>query len=81
MVTAASKTPKIITNKNFRKLISERAMELLYMAQFLSNQESEKIILTRPLLGRLMSHAGQIEELLDAYGAKNNNDWCVSVLS
>ena len=75
MTTASSITLKIISNKDFRNLIAKRAMELLYIAQYLSKNKSTKKILTRPLLGKFMTQAAQIEELLDAYGAKNNNDW------
>ncbi|KKL51177.1 hypothetical protein LCGC14_2298130, partial [marine sediment metagenome] len=30
----------------------------------------------RPLVGELLSQSVQIEELLDAYGARNNCRWC-----
>lgn len=75
MTTASSTTPEIISDEDFKNLIAKRAMELLYTAQYLSKNKSTKKILTRPLLGKFLTQAAQIEELLDAYGAKNNNDW------
>lgn len=34
-------------------------------------------MLTRPLLGQVLAEASQLEELLDAYGARNNSKWYV----
>ena len=50
-------------------------MPYLRAAVFLARQEDCGDILTRPLLGELLSHASQIEELLDSYGARNNCRW------
>ncbi len=33
--------------------------------------------MTRPLLGELLAQSTQVEELLDAYGARNNSQWAV----
>jgi len=49
---------------------------MLALANRISKCKSTKEILTRPLLGALLSQSTQIEELLDAYGASNNCNWC-----
>ena len=69
--------PLIISDEGFHKLISERAQTLLGLASSLSHCESTREILTRPFLGEFLSQSVQIEELLDAYDARNNCQWCV----
>ncbi len=66
-----------IDDKIFHGLIADRAQLLLSMARYLLvEQASYKTFMTRPLLGDLSSQAAQLEELLDAYGARNNQHWC-----
>ncbi|MCK4752242.1 MAG: hypothetical protein KAS75_02265 [Planctomycetes bacterium] len=65
-----------ITEENFRDLIDRRTMMLLGIVDYISQNRSAEKFLTRPLLGELLSQSIQIEELLDAYGAKNNRKWC-----
>jgi hypothetical protein len=65
----------IIADDNFRELIAKRAGLLLSTAKYLSQQEPTEKILTRPLLGELLSQSTQLEELLDMYGAGNNRRW------
>ncbi len=67
--------PTTISYEDFRDLIAERSMAYLRAAVFLARQDDTGHILTRPLLGELLSHASQIEELLDSYGARNNCRW------
>lgn len=67
--------PATISYDNFRDLIAERSIAYLRAAVFLARQEDCGHILTRPLLGELLSHSSQIEELLDSYGARNNCRW------
>ncbi len=50
-------------------------MAYLRAVLFLAQQKKGRSVLTRPLLGELLSHASQIEELLDSYGARNNCRW------
>jgi hypothetical protein len=69
--------PMIISDEGFHKLVSERAQTLLGLASLLSHCESPREILTRPFLGEFLSQSVQIEELLDAYDARNNCQWCV----
>jgi hypothetical protein len=67
---------KTIADKDFRKLIEKRARTLLGLANYISQCRSSDQILIRPLLGELLSQSAQIEELLDAYNARNNCFWC-----
>jgi hypothetical protein len=64
-----------ISGRDFLDLISRRSRVLLEAAQYLSTHAAQSNLLTRPLLGDILSHASQIEELLDAYGARNNQQW------
>jgi hypothetical protein len=45
------------------------------LAVYVSRNASNKECFTRPLLADLLSEATKIEELLDAYGVKNNKHW------
>jgi hypothetical protein len=71
MVSAA-----IMTDKEFRELIAKRAMTLLGLAKHISQCQSAKEVMIRPLIGDLLSQSTQLEELLDAYGAGSNCEWC-----
>lgn len=66
-----------IAEEQFRQLIGRRAQVLLGLAHYLSGCKSGDKILTRPLLGQLLSQSIQLEELLDAYDARNNCQWCL----
>lgn len=61
----------------FTATVSARAGALLDLAGRLGAGEPEGTVplLTRPVLGLLHSHATQLEELLDAYGALRNERW------
>ena len=65
-----------ISEKDFKNLINKRVKKLLLIADLLSKSQSTKEIVTRPLLGELLSQSTQIEELLDSYGAGYNCIWC-----
>ncbi|MHC4355036.1 MAG: hypothetical protein ACYS0H_20225, partial [Planctomycetota bacterium] len=65
-----------LSDKGFRKLVSERARALLGLARHLSQCQSRDELATRPLMGALLSQSTQIEEFLDAFGAGNNCRWC-----
>ncbi len=60
----------------FQKLIAKRAEKLLGLAKFLTQCKSSKEIMTRPLMGALLSQSTQFEEFLDACGAGSNCRWC-----
>ncbi len=65
-----------IPDETFHKLIATRAQALLGLARYLSGCRSSAEFLVRPFLGELFSQALQLEELLDAYDARNNCRWC-----
>lgn len=65
-----------VAQKDFQKLITERARTLLDLVKHLSQCRSSKEIMIRPLLGELLSQSTQLEELLDSYGANYNCQWC-----
>ena len=69
-------TTGIVSEQEFIKLITKRANSLLNTCRHLSEHTAPKTILTRPFLGKLLSQSSQVEELLDAYGAANNQQWC-----
>ncbi|MHC4323756.1 MAG: HPr family phosphocarrier protein [Planctomycetota bacterium] len=69
-------TTAVMTDKEFRKLIEKRAMTLLGLAKHISQCQSSKEVMIRPLIGDLLSQSTQLEELLDAYGAGSNCEWC-----
>jgi hypothetical protein len=65
-----------VTDEDFQKLITRRAQTLLGLAKHLSQCQSSNEIMIRPFVGELLSQSTQIEELLDAYGAAGNCQWC-----
>jgi len=65
-----------LSDKGFKKLVSERARTLLGLARHVSQCQSRDELITRPLMGALLSQSTQIEEFLDAFGAGNNCRWC-----
>jgi len=60
----------------FRDLIARRARPMFRIVSYLLKHKPFGTVLTRPLLGDLLSQSTQLEELLDAYGARNNRRWC-----
>ncbi len=65
-----------IADKDFQELIAERAQTLLGLASYLTQCQSSDQFLIRPFLGEFFSQSVQLEELLDAYDARNNCQWC-----
>ena len=72
---AGSPGPASITYEEFGRFLARRAEVFLKAAFYLSGKRGQSGILTRPLLGALLSQSTQIEELLDAYGARTNSQW------
>lgn len=68
--------PLTIADKEFHELIAKRARTLLGLVHYMSQGKDSSSILTRPLVGELLSQSTQLEELLDAYGARGNCPWC-----
>ena len=67
--------PVTISYREFRDLIASRTARFFNAAGFVVVNSNRTSILTRPLLGELLSQSTQIEELLDSYGARNNCRW------
>jgi hypothetical protein len=59
----------------FRNLISRRIRELLELAAYIAGSGPGPQCFTRPLLGDVLAEATQLEELLDAYGVRQNRRW------
>jgi hypothetical protein len=69
-------SPRVaISEEEFLPVVNRRGGRLLQLASLLAGPRGQRVQLTRPLLADLMSQSMQIEELLDAYGARNNNRW------
>ena len=68
-------TTELISDDDFRELLARRSRKLLIMAKYCSQQCCAKMTLTRPFLSELFSQSTQLEELLDAYGARDNMKW------
>ena len=69
----------IVEPQTFRNLIERRAARLLTIAKTLQqaagDDQSVFYTLTRPFVGEMFSQSAQVEELLDAYGARHNLEW------
>ena len=64
-----------ISYEDFRALVAGRARALLAAASHYVQFRCDGRPPTRPLLGELMSQSTQLEELIDAYGARDNRCW------
>jgi len=64
-----------LSDEAFCAHVNRRIGELMSLAMYVSRNASSKECFTRPLLADLLSEATKIEELLDAYGVKNNERW------
>ena len=69
-------TVSTITDEVFQELIADRARTLMGIVKHVSQCESSAKMMIRPLMGALLSQSTQMEEFLDAYGARNNCQWC-----
>lgn len=70
-----SENTTLIDYDRFSALAAARARYLLRLAHRLSAPLLTPLPLNRPLVAELLSQALQIEEFLDAYGARNNRQW------
>jgi len=68
-------TTELISDDDFRQLLVRRSGTVLTMAKYCSEQCCLRMTLTRPFLGELFSQSTQLEELLDAYGARDSLKW------
>jgi hypothetical protein len=69
-------TSEIILEQDFKDFIGRRGRRLLSCAKYLSKCKTGNGVITRPLLGDLLSQSAQVEELLDEYCAGINCQWC-----
>ena len=67
--------PVTIPYNKFKDLIARRSERYFNAASYVAGDSYHQGILTRPLLGELLSQSTQVEELLDSYGARNNCRW------
>ncbi len=65
----------VVEEERFQKLLNRRCGELLSISRFVAAHAGSEVCFTRPLLGDLLSEATKVEEILDAYGARNNRRW------
>jgi hypothetical protein len=65
----------LIADSEFCDLVRTRSRPLLELASSLVARRSGEVTLTRPLIGRLLLESGQMEALLDEYGARQNQYW------
>ncbi|MBN1837563.1 MAG: hypothetical protein JW820_17030 [Spirochaetales bacterium] len=66
---------RIIQEEEFRALVDVRCDELIALAAYMDVAGTGELCFTRPLLGTVHLEATRTEELLDAYGAKQNRRW------
>ncbi|MGN0867641.1 MAG: hypothetical protein ACI4SG_08220 [Oligosphaeraceae bacterium] len=66
---------EIVDSERFDALLRERSALLLSHCVHFVGEGAEKFCLTRPLLSFLLAESSQLEELLDAYGARSNETW------
>lgn len=65
----------LITDEQFCELVCARGRPLLEVACRLTKLPASEASLTRPLVGRLLLESGEMEALLDEYGARDNRHW------
>jgi len=65
----------LIGDRQFCDLVRARSRPLLELASSLTTMRADDIRLTRRLIGRLLLESGQMEALLDEYGAGQNLHW------
>jgi hypothetical protein len=67
--------PPTISDEEFGDLIASRSREALRVASYIVFRASDRPTFTRPMLGEILHQATELEELLDAYGARNSRRW------
>lgn len=66
---------EIVDTASFDQLLRDRSALLLSHSVHFVEAGAENFVLTRPLLSFLQAESSQLEELLDAYGARSNQRW------
>jgi uncharacterized protein Usg len=64
-----------LSDERFFQLIESRLSGLIALGHLFESHRNTEIRVTRPLLAMVLSRSSQLEELLDAFGAKNNEQW------
>lgn len=72
---AAEPLLPVIGDEQFGELVRARSRPLLELASRLRALPAGESSPTRPLIGRLLLESGQMEALLDEYGARQNRHW------
>jgi hypothetical protein len=67
--------PPTVPDEAFRKLIASRTRQSFWLAKYMASHEWGRPHFTRPLLGEIFHQATELEEVLDAYGARYNSRW------
>ena len=67
--------PPLISDKAFAELIGRRSQTALRLATNMVSGQWDPPVFTRPLLGEMLHQATELEEVLDAYGTRNNQQW------
>lgn len=75
VLAASEALPPLIADHEFGDLVRVRSRPLLELASRLRRLPAGEASLTRPLIGRLLLESGQMEALLDEYGAQHNRHW------
>jgi len=63
-----------LTDVQITDFLSRHAERLLGAVQCLS-EDGARLLFTRPLMGELLGESTKMQEILDAYGARNNGQW------
>lgn len=66
---------ELVDSSIFSKLLHERSQVLISNGARIVAEGPQNFCLTRPLLNMIQAESTQLEELLDAYGARSNQDW------
>jgi len=66
---------KTVNPSEFSELMHARSLILVSNGAKLVSEKAENFVLTRPLLSIIQAESVQLEELLDAYGARSNKKW------
>ena len=66
----------ILTEDSFLDMMRLKSGDLVLLSRYILKRSTLDEVLQRPILGRLHIEASKLEEILDAYGARNNKHWC-----
>lgn len=74
-MNSESNQQESISYADFLSIADKKLSRCLGVCLYINNSDHEKICITRPLLGEVLSHCTQLVEFLDACGARNNKKW------